>query len=428
MPEPSTAWTAPGPPAEGAGPVGGAGTRNAANILVLNAGSSSLKMRLLGPEDETLWSASRGEIHDAGADGLAAVVDEVAEFGAVAAIGHRFVHGGPRLRAPVRLDESVEAELRARTSLAPQHLPAALDLVAAVRAAAPDIPQVACFDTAFHATLSPAAATYAIPPSWRESHGIRRYGFHGLSHAYAARRAGDLLGLADPAGSSAPSRQAAPPGHSGGLDAPDPAGGPGRPRWPRVVTCHLGSGASLAAVADGICRDTTMGFTPLDGLVMGTRSGGVDPGALLWLLREAGLSADELADGLEHHSGLLGLAGSADMRDVLAAADDAAPSARLALAVYLHRLRALVAAMVAALGGLDALVFTGGIGEAAPRIRAGAAAGLEFLGLRLDPARNAAHDGGDSEIGAPDAPVRMFVVEAREDLEIARGVRAALAG
>ncbi len=406
MPEPSTPSPAPETSVRQAVSTGPT-ARAAGNVLVLNAGSSSLKMRLLGAGDETLWSASCGQPGAAAAGALAAVFEEVAAFGGVTAVGHRFVHGGPRLRAPVLLDDAVEAELRARTSLAPQHLPAALALVVAVRAAAPGVPQVACFDTAFHATLPPAAATYALPASWRESYGIRRYGFHGLSHAYAARRAAVLMGPA------------------GGVGA---VGGVEGVAGPRVVTCHLGSGASLAAVAGGVCRDTTMGFTPLDGLVMGTRCGGVDPGALLWLLREAGLSVDELADGLEHQSGLLGLAGSADMRDVLAAADGGAPSARLALAVYQHRLRALAAAMIAALGGIDALVFTGGIGEASPRIRADAAAGLAFLGLRLDPARNAAHDGGDGEIGAADAPVRMFVVEAREDLEIARGVRTALAG
>jgi acetate kinase len=396
------------------------------NVLVVNAGSSSLKLRLLGPGDRTLWTGDRSApapgAEAAGgppaAGGGPPRVDmrglfaELADAGGVDAVGHRFVHGGPRLVAPTVLDPDVEAELRARVSLAPLHLPAALAGVAAVRAAAPELPQIACFDTAFHATLPPAASTYAIPVEWRERYGIRRYGFHGLSHAYAARRAGELLA------------------------GPDAPAGPGRPR---VVTCHLGSGSSLAAVAGGIGRDTTMGFTPLDGLVMGTRSGTVDPGALVWLLRQAGLSADELGEGLERRSGLLGLAGSADMRRVLAAAAAGEDRARLALDVYLHRLRGLIASMAAAIGGLDALVFTGGIGEAAAEIRAGAVAGLGFLGLELDAARNAAHrpgvasarpgDGGgsapapDAEIGAAGAPARVFVVEAREDIEIARGVR-----
>jgi acetate kinase len=369
------------------------------NVLVVNAGSSSLKLRLLGPDDATRWSGDRG-----GADGIAAadiagLFEELSAFGGARAVGHRFVHGGPRLLAPTLIDPAVEAELRRRTSLAPLHMPAALAGVNAVRAAAPELPQVACFDTAFHASLPAAASTYAIPAEWRETLGVRRYGFHGLSHGYAARRAGELL-------------------------APGPHG-PGRPR---VVTCHLGSGASLAAVAGGVCQDTTMGFTPLEGLVMGTRSGTVDPGALLWLVREAGLSVDELTEGLEHRSGLLGLAGTADMRGVLAAAGAGARPAVLALEVYLHRLRGLVGSMVAALGGLDALVFTGGIGEASAEIRARAVAGLGFLGLELDGERNVAHRGGDAEIGAPRAPARAFVIEAREDIEIARGVRAALAG
>ncbi|MCM3882387.1 acetate/propionate family kinase [Frankia sp. R82] len=375
--------------------IGVGGSSEIANVLVVNAGSSSLKLRLLDPTGTPVWVADR-----APDDSLDGVFEQVADLGGVRAVGHRFVHGGPKLLRPTLIDPGVEAELRAWTGLAPLHLPAALAGVTAVRAAAPELPQVACFDTAFHASLPSSASTYAIPAQWRERHGIRRYGFHGLSHAYASRRAAELLGPASP-------------------------GGPDRPR---VVTCHLGSGGSLAAVAAGVCQDTTMGFTPLEGLVMGTRSGSVDPGALLWLLREAGLSADELYDGLEHRSGLFGLTGSADMRQVLAMARAGQPSARLALDVYQHRLRGLIAAMVAALGGLEALVFTGGIGEASAEIRAEAAAGLGFLGVAVDSTRNTDHRGGDAEISAPATPVRVFVVAAREDIEIARGVRAALAG
>ena len=249
------------------------------------------------------------------------------------------------------------------------------------------MPAVACFDTAFHATLTAAAATYALPRAWRERWGVRRYGFHGLSHAWAARRAG---------------------------------GG-------RVVTCHLGAGASLAAVRDGRCLDTTMGFTPLDGLVMATRSGSVDPGLLLWLLEETGMAERELAEALEHQSGLLALAGTADMREVLAGVEHGDPDASLALDVYVHRLRAGIAAMAAALGGLDTLVFTGGVGERSAPVRAAAAAGLGFLGIALDPERNATA-GGDADIGAEGAAVRTLVVEAREDLEIARQVRAVVCG
>jgi acetate kinase len=274
----------------------------------------------------------------------------------------------------VAIDDDVERALQELTALAPLHQPKSLAALDAVGGALPDVPAVACFDTAFHATLPEAASTYALPAEWRERWSIRRYGFHGLSHAWAARRAGDG----------------------------------------RVVTCHLGAGASLAAVRDGRCVDTTMGFTPLEGLVMATRSGSVDPGLLLWLLGETGMDERELARALEHESGLLALAGTADMREVVA-------SGGLAFGVYLHRLRAHIAAMTAALGGLDALVFTGGVGEHSPEVRAGAADGLGFLGVAVDPERNAR---GDEEIGAGD--VRVLVVEAREDLEIARGTRRVL--
>jgi acetate kinase len=242
---------------------------------------------------------------------------------------------------------------------------------------------VACFDTAFHATLPDAAATYALPAALRERFGIRRYGFHGLSHAYASRRAAELTGAR------------------------------------RIVTCHLGAGASLAAVLDGRSVDTTMGFTPLEGLVMATRSGSVDPGLILWLLERGRITQPQLAEALEHESGLLGLAGTADMRELLARDDDAA---KLALDIYIHRLRAAIAAMVAALGGLDALAFTGGVGENAPEIRQRAASGLAFLGVELDQRRNRAAE-SDADIGGPDAAVHVLVIAAREDLEIARQVR-----
>jgi acetate kinase len=294
------------------------------------------------------------------------------------AVGHRVVHGGARFREAVLVDDGVVAALAELSELAPLHQPAALAGIAAVGRALADVPAVACFDTAFHATLPPAAATYALPREWRERFGLRRFGFHGLSHAYASRRAAAA----------------------------------------RVVRCHLGAGASLAAVSDGVCVDTTMGFTPIEGLVMATRSGSVDPGLVLWLLRH-GLDVDALEQGLDRAGGLKGLSGEGDMRALLAR-DDA--DARLALGVYVHRLRAAIAAMAAALGGLDALVFTGGVGEHAPEIRARAADGLGFLGVALDEQANARAT-GDAEIGAPGAVVRAIVVTAREDLEVARGVR-----
>jgi acetate kinase len=352
-------------------------------VLVVNAGSSSLKLRLLGPDDSLLAEADiaapRAEVDEP------ALAAWVAGAGAIDAVGHRIVHGGERFRSPTRIDAEVVAALRELTDLAPLHQPKSLAALDAVTRALPDTPAVACFDTAFHATLPDAAATYAVPAAWRERWGVRRYGFHGLSHAYAARRAAA----------------------------------------PRVVTCHLGAGASLCAVRDGRSVDTTMGFTPLEGLVMATRSGSVDPGLLLWLLERESVSVGEMAEALEHEAGLLALAGTADMREVLARADTD-DRARLALDVYVHRLRAGIAAMVAALGGLDALVFTGGVGERAPAIRAATADGLGFLGVAIDPAANEAAGDADADVSAPGAAARTLVLHAREDLEIAGQVREVL--
>jgi acetate kinase len=345
-------------------------------VLVVNAGSSSLKLRLLGAADEL--EAER----DLAPDDHDAVAALASELERPDAIGHRVVHGGERFREAVAIDDGVVAALRELVDLAPLHQPAALAGIEAVGRALPGVPAVACFDTAFHATLPAVAATYALPREWRERFGLRRFGFHGLSHAYASRRAAA----------------------------------------PRVISCHLGAGASLAAVRDGRCVDTTMGFTPMEGLVMATRSGSVDPGLVLWLLRH-GLDADTVEDGLDREGGLRGLAADADMRAVLARDDD---DAQLAVEVYVHRLRAAIASMAAAMDGLDALVFTGGVGEHAPAIRERAAAGLSFLGVALDASANAAAS-ADAEIGAPGAAVRALVVTAREDLEVARQVRAALA-
>ncbi len=363
-------------------------------ILVVNAGSSSLKLRVLDRDDAVVASADLPAPR--GSTDAAAVAEAIRGLGEVDAVGHRIVHGGTRFAQPVVLDAEVEAKLRALTDLAPLHQPKSLAAVDAVRAVLPDVPAVACFDTAFHATMPAAAATYALPPEWRKRWDLRRFGFHGLSHAYATRRTTELL-------------------------REPPASG-----W-RLVTCHLGAGASLAAVLDGRSVDTTMGFTPLEGLVMATRSGSVDPGLVLWLAEHAGTPPAELAATLEHRSGLLGLAGTADMRTIIESAAAGEPDAQLALDVYVHRLRAGIAAMAASLGGLDALVFTGGVGERAPVVRALAAGGLGFLGVALDPARN---DGGpeDREIGAPGTAVRTFVILAREDLQIAHEVRGVLAG
>jgi acetate kinase len=312
----------------------------------------------------------------------------------IEAIGHRIVHGGPRYPASVRIDGEVIRYLVTITDLAPLHLPAALAGIAAARELLPRVPAVACLDTAFHSRMPEAASTYAIPDEWRERYGIKRYGFHGFSHAYASRKAAEMLQRS--------------------------------PHELRVVTCHLGAGASLAAVRGGRSVDTTMGFTPLEGLVMATRSGTVDPGALLYLERHAGLSEPELTDALDRRGGLLALAGTGDMREILKRIADGDERAELAFDVYIHRLRSLIASMAAAMNGLDALVFTGGVGENAPPVRAAAVSGLRFLGVEIGPTLNASL-GADSDISAPGARVPTLVIKAHEDIEVAREVRRVLA-
>jgi acetate kinase len=363
------------------------------NVLAANTGSSSLKLRLVDVSDEVAAAADL----PAPADPLdpAPLERFLAEGPPPEAVGHRVVHGGAEFRAPTVLDREGLARLGELGDLAPLHNAPALRVLAALRRLCPDVPHVACFDTTFHAGLPDAAALYALPGGWVERFGLRRYGFHGISHAWATRRAGELLGR--------PAEEL------------------------RLVTCHLGAGASLAAVERGRSVDTTMGFTPNEGLVMATRSGSVDPGMLVWLLRDAGLALDELAHGLEHESGVLGLSGAtSDMREVVAG-ERADERDRIALEVYVHRLRAGVAAMAASMGGLDALAFTGGVGEHAPLVRSRACAGLEFLGVALDEALNAAAR-GDADVSRTGAAAGVVVVESREDLEIARAVRAALAG
>ena len=355
-------------------------------VLVVNAGSSSLKLRVLDPSNAVVASA---EVEAVGSSADAAVVREaIGGLRAVDAVGHRVVHGGTRFTAPVAISPGVVAELEALTALAPLHQPRSLAGIAAVSEALPGVPAVACFDTAFHATIPDAAATYAIPREWRERWAIRRYGFHGLSHAYASRRVAELLGR---------------------------AGDPGL----RVVTCHLGAGASLAAVLGGRSVDTTMGFTPLEGLVMATRSGTVDPGLILWLATEQGIAPAELTESLERRSGLLGLGGSADMRSILAAVDAGDRDAPLALDVYIHRLRASIAAMAASLDGLDAIAFTGGVGERSARIRGLAAAGLALLGIALDFGRERGRRGrvrrGDRRTRGQGAGVRDPGARGRRD-------------
>ena len=383
---------------------------------MVNAGSSSLKLRVLdgtGAAGDKVTGradlpAVGGGDGDTDAKEIAAAIES---FGRVDAVGHRIVHGGTRYAAPVLVTKEVRRRLESLTDLAPLHQPKSLAALDAVTTVLPGVPAVACFDTAFHATIPDAAATFALPAEWRTRWTLRRYGFHGLSHAYVSRRAAELV--AHPV--------------------------PDAPAGLRVVTCHLGAGASLAAVHSGRSVDTTMGFTPLDGLVMATRSGSVDPGLVLWLEEHAHMPPRELAAALENRSGLAGLAGTGDMREVLARATAGDQRAVLGRDVYLHRLRASVAAMAAAMDGLDVLVFTGGVGENSPEIRARAAGGLAFLGVTVDESRNtrsadtssadtssASGERDDWEITAPGAAARTFVIAAREDKQIAAEVRSAL--
>jgi acetate kinase len=368
-------------------------------VLVVNAGSSSLKLSVLSPSNE-VTAGRTVDPWDGSPDH-----PEVTEFlhgqAGIGAVGHRVVHGGSRFTRATVIDDAVITAIGELADLAPLHQPRALAGIRAARAALPGLPHVACFDTAFHAGMPPAAATYALPAAWNERFGLRRYGFHGLSHQYASARCAHLLGRDS--------------------------------RALRVVTCHLGAGESVAAVRGGASVDTSMGFTPLEGLVMATRSGSVDPGLLVWLLQH-GLSLDELSCGLEKSAGLAGLAclpgGSGDMREVRAAADAGSAAARLAIDVHTHRLRREIAAMAATMDGLDALVFTGGIGEHQPQVRAEAADGLSFLGVDVNAQRNdrarCGGSGNDADISADSASVRTLVITAREDIEIARQVRAVL--
>jgi acetate kinase len=361
-------------------------------ILVVNAGSSSLKLALLDDGDEVVSetiATPRGRIDEA------ALRDVIGRCTPVDAVGHRIVHGGTEFVEPVLLSPEVVRRLRSLADLAPLHQPTSLLGVDVVARALPDVQAVGCFDTAFHADMPAPASTYALPSEWRRRWDLRRFGFHGLSHSWICGRVVDLMGQPVEA--------------------------------IRVVSCHLGAGASLCAIDRGRSVDTTMGFTPLEGLVMATRSGSVDPGLVLWLEEHVGMPPSELAATLEHRSGLLGLTGTADMRSILKAEAEGDPEAGLAVELYLHRLRAGIASMAAAMDGLDAIAFTGGVGENAAPIRGRVADGLRFLGVEIDPEANAAAH-PDAEIGAAKARVRTFVIRSREDVEIARQVRSVLGG
>jgi acetate kinase len=360
----------------------------APRVLVVNAGSSSLKLRLVGDDEEPLAAQDLGP-DESWDDGLETFLADSADPDLV---GHRVVHGGEQFTEPVVLNDEVAIQLDQLADLAPLHNPPAIRAIRAQRELKPDIPAFACFDTAFHSRMPAEASTYALPSSWAKRWRLKRFGFHGLSHAYCSRRAAALL------------------------DRP--------PAELRTVTAHLGAGASLAAVSAGRSVDTTMGFTPLDGLVMATRSGSLDPGLLLWVQRYGSITPEQAELALDREAGLLGLsARSGDMRELLPAAEAGDEKAALAIAVYLHRLRASIAAMAAAMGGLDALAFTGGVGENSAVIRAGACDGLAFLGLEVDDEKNISDGTHDRVISGNRDDKPILLVHAREDLEIATQVR-----
>lgn len=385
-------------------------------VLVLNCGSSSIKYQLVdaGPGHvlarglaERIGEDSGRLVHT-GADGelsrddpipdhhsgLQAVVDAFAEVGPslsgadLAAVGHRVVHGGERFADPVLIDDEVVGAIGDLVPLAPLHNRPNLTGIQVARAILPDTAHVAVFDTAFHQTLPPHAYTYAVPAGWRTGHGVRRYGFHGTSVAHVSRKAARLLGR--------DLRQA------------------------NLIVAHLGNGASVTAVAGGRSVDTSMGLTPLEGLVMGTRSGDIDAAIVAHLRRTAGLDAEQVDDSLNRESGLVGLCGENDMREIMRRADGGDPDARLAIEVYCYRLRKYVGAYYAALGRVDAVVFTAGVGENAAPVRARALSGLEGLGIEIDRSRNE-RNGGQARAISPDgAAVAVLVVPTNEELEIAR--------
>src|SRR5437867_1571244 len=392
-------------------------------ILVLNSGSSSQKSSLyeigeILPDDPParLWEGRiewHGEIADAEGrnargvvrrdqatvssraeavahllgtlwDGETRAVTSLAEIDVV---GHRVVHGGPKYEDPVWLTPAVRAEIASVSAFAPLHNRAELDGTEIIEKLLGAIPQVAVFDTGFHRKMPPAAAVYPGPYQWFEK-GIHRYGFHGINHQYCAARAAQLLRR--------------------DLSSL------------KLVTCHLGNGCSLAAIHEGRSVDTTMGFTPLEGLMMGTRSGSIDPGILIYLVREGRLQPQEIDDVLNKESGLLGISGiSGDMREILAAMKQGHPRAQLAFDIYVHRLQAGIGAMVAVLGGVDCLVFTAGVGENSVEVRDAVCKRLGFLGLTLDDAANAQRP-PDGDIASADSAVRVLIVRAQEDWAIAR--------
>ncbi|MCK8434784.1 acetate kinase [Streptomyces sp. D2-8] len=394
-------------------------------VLVLNSGSSSVKYQLLDMRDSSRLavglverigeqssrlkhtpagggSRERGGAiadHDAA---LKAVAEELAKDGLgldspeLAAIGHRVVHGGKSFTEPTVIDDAVLAEIERLIPVAPLHNPANLTGIRTARALRPDLPQVAVFDTAFHTTMPESAARYAIDVQTADEHRIRRYGFHGTSHAYVSRATAELLGK-DPSETN-------------------------------VIVLHLGNGASASAVRGGRCVDTSMGLTPLEGLVMGTRSGDMDPAVIFHLMRVGGMSADEIDTLLNKKSGLIGLCGDNDMREIRRRVDAGDEQAELAFDIYIHRLKKYIGAYYAVLGRVDAVAFTAGVGENAAPVRAAALAGLEELGLAVDGERNAVR-GDEARLISPEgARVAVAVVPTDEELEIATQTYALVIG
>jgi acetate kinase len=389
------------------------------HVLVLNCGSSSVKTRLV--EAETGAVAFTGSVDRVGSDNgrstrrarasggaeereesapgdyreaIRWLADRLPGASQPQAVGHRVVHGGEEYVRPTRIDDEVLRDLERCSRLAPLHNPPNLTGIRAARELFPDLPHVACFDTAFHATLPPHAYRYALPEFLYREHAVRRYGFHGLSHRFVAERAAAFCGRDDL----------------------------------RLVSLHLGNGCSAAAVHAGRSVDTSMGMTPLEGLIMGTRSGDLDPAVPLLLQSLLGKTAGEVDALLNHEAGLEALSGrTGDMRDIEAARAAGDGRAALAFDAFCYRVRKYVGAYAAALGGLDALAFTGGIGENSGTVRSAVCEGLEFLRIRLDPARNGDDHTGEREISAPIAPVRVLVIPANEEWIIARDAAAALA-
>jgi acetate kinase len=357
-------------------------------ILVVNVGSSSFKWSALDPDGRQLGGGN--ETWTPSLEAAASHVERALRAaGRPSAIGHRIVHGGPDFTGPVRLDATVRARLEGLRVLAARHMAPALACLDACTRLLPDVPQICAFDTSFHATLPEEVRTYALPAPWREALGLRRYGFHGLSVAWSVRRTAELLGALPP----------------------------------RIVVCHLGSGCSVTAVREGRSADTSMSYTPLDGVVMATRAGQLDPGAVLAIAEHLGTGRTDVEGRLEAECGLLALAGTSDLREVLARRERGDADAALAYAVYLHVLLRAVGGAAGVLGGLDVLVFTGGAGEHSAVLRADLCRGLAFLGVVLDGLRNATPGEADVDLAQPGAPVRALRIEAREDMEVLAAVQ-----